>query len=137
MLHCRQYFSRRRYRYVTRYIMQLVPDLAMSEQSLSIHNQFIPYWLWANIKMLKHTIFCKNYLYARRDMKYKNLISNIQPWQKWLDHYEVLCKLISSFNDNCLLKISLICCCYLLFVNIIPNVLWKKHITGPYYAYFQ
>ena len=58
----------------------------------------------------------------------------IQPWQKLLNHYEVnsLWKFISTFNYW---KISILCCCYLLFVNIIPNVLWKLYITGPWYAY--
>ena len=59
----------------------------------------------------------------------------IQPSQKLLNHYEVLWKLISTFNDHYLLKISILCCCHLLFVNIITKVLWKLYITGPYYAY--
>ena len=37
--------------------------------------------------------------------------------------------------NHCLLKISMLCCCHLLFVNIITKVLWKLYITGPYYAY--
>ena len=54
---------------------------------------------------------------------------HIQPWQKLLNHCE-FCE-----HDHCLLKISILCCCYLLFVNIIPNVLCKLYIIGPYYAY--
>ena len=35
-------------------------------------------------------------------------------------------KIDSTFNDHCLLKISIICCCCLLSVNIIPNVSSKN-----------
>ena len=58
------------------------------------------------------------------------------PWTWQICHiisiHEYMRKLISTFNYW---QISILCCCYLLFVNIIPNVLWKLYITWPCYAY--
>ena len=93
-------------------------------------------WTWTNLSYYINT-FITHYCIRLYNVYTSIYIwcMYIQPWQKLLNHYDVLWILISTFNHHCLLKISILCCCYLLFVNIIPKVLWKLYITGPYYAY--
>ena len=93
-------------------------------------------WTWAYLSYYINT-FITHYC-IRLNNVYTSIYiwyMYIQPWQKLLNHHEVLWKLISISNDHCLLKISILCCCYLWFVNIIPKVLWKSYITWPSYAY--
>ena len=79
-------------------------------------------WTWTNLSYYINT-FIAHYCIRLYNVYTSIYIWRmyIQPWQKLLNHYEVLWILISTFNHHCLLKISILCCCYLLFVNIIPN----------------